>query len=84
MDEFLQTLSSRVQAIEHAAALQRFEEVQQAAHLLQGAAANVGALRLAAACQAVESSSRRQMVVSAELAWLAACEQGTRRAFKAS
>ena len=84
MDEFLQTLSSRVQAIEHAAALQRFEEVQQAAHHLQGAAANVGAMRLAAACEAVESSARHQVVVSAELAWLAACEQGTRRAFTAS
>ena len=84
MDEFLQTLGSRVQALEHAAALQRFEEVQQAAHHLQGAAANVGAMRLAAACQAVESSARRQVMVSAELAWLADCEQGTRRAFNAS
>jgi signal transduction histidine kinase len=39
------------------------DEVQQAAHHLQGAAANVGAMRLAAACEAVESSARHQVVV---------------------
>lgn len=82
MGEFLQTLDQRVRAIEEAAAQQQHAHVQQAAHLLHGAAANVGATRLAQACLAIERSARQQALVGAELAHLVACAQGTRRAMQ--
>lgn len=78
--EFLDTLSSRVQAIEQAAAAQDHPTLQQAAHHLQGAAANAGAQRLSTACEAVEQSARQQRVVTEQMAHLAFCAQGTRQA----
>ncbi|MDP2023347.1 MAG: Hpt domain-containing protein, partial [Hydrogenophaga sp.] len=79
-NEFLQALPARCDAIQQAAAMPRFEALQDAAHRLKGGADNVGATALGVACARIEQAARDRTVDTQALEQLQSAALGTVRA----
>ena len=79
-NDFLQTLPARCDAIQQAAAVPRFEDLQDAAHRLKGGADNVGAAALGVACAQIEQAARDRTVDTQALEQLQTAALGTARA----
>lgn len=79
-NDFLAALPGHCAAMEQAAATTDFDALAQAAHLLKGAAQNLGAQALGALCDRVETAARQQQVAARELDHLQATADQTRQA----
>jgi signal transduction histidine kinase/HPt (histidine-containing phosphotransfer) domain-containing protein len=78
--DFLAALPGRCAAMSQAAAASDPDALAQAAHLLKGAAQNLGAQTLGALCDRVEAAARQQQVATGELDTLQATADQTREA----
>ena len=79
-DDFLAALPGRCAAMAQAAAAADLDALAQAAHLLKGAAQNLGAQALGELCDRVEAAARQQQVATRELEQLQATAHETRQA----
>jgi signal transduction histidine kinase/response regulator of citrate/malate metabolism len=82
VDDFLATLDDRVGAVSRAAQAQDFGSLFTAAHLLNGACANVGATALSELCAAVEQAASENTLSEAGMASLLAAAVATRRSLE--
>jgi len=78
--DFMAALPERCTAMEQAALTEHFDDLSQAAHLLRGAAQNVGAQRLGALCQTIEQSAVQQRIATEALASVRPAAADTERA----